>query len=141
MLKHRTEIVLFAAVMVGTVVMNQVLKALFHRARPDIHQIVTETGYSFPSFHSMGSFALYGILTFLLWRHIKTGFGRGLMIVVGFVLTVMIGISRIYLGVHYVSDVVGGFLVSGFWLGCCIYVFQRYKERQYDRKQKTISVR
>jgi undecaprenyl-diphosphatase len=141
MLHHRTELVLFAAVMVGTVVVNQVLKALFHRARPDVHQIVTETGYSFPSFHSMGTFALFGVLTFLLWRHMKTGTGRALMIVGGVVLTLLVGISRIYLGVHYVSDVVGGYLASGFWLGCCIYLFQRYQERKYKSTKKAISVR
>jgi undecaprenyl-diphosphatase len=140
-LHHRTEVVLFAAVMVGTVVVNQVLKTLFHRARPDIQQIVTETGYSFPSFHSMGSFALFGVLTFLLWRHIKTSAGRTMMIIGGVLLTLLVGISRIYLGVHYVSDVVGGYLASGFWLGCCIYVFQRYQERKFNTSNKTISVR
>jgi undecaprenyl-diphosphatase len=134
-LKHRSELVLLLAVVIGSALLNYVLKIIFHRARPTIHRLIEETGYSFPSGHSMAAFTLYGILSFLLWKHISSYQGRSLLIIVSILMITMIGISRIYLGVHYPSDVLGGFLASGIWLILSIWTFQKYQDRKFLKQQ------
>ncbi|MFE0503346.1 phosphatase PAP2 family protein [Peribacillus butanolivorans] len=133
-LKHRLELVLFSAVMVGSPLLNLILKLFFQRARPDLHRLIEIGGYSFPSGHAMNAFTLYGILTFLLWRHISTMWGRTLLILFSVMMILTIGISRIYLGVHYPSDIIGGYLASGCWLAISIWVFQKHKESQKNKE-------
>jgi len=129
-LKHRHELLLFLFAILGSSLFNVVLKSIFHRRRPDLHRLIQETGFSFPSGHSMGAFALYGILTYLLWRHIPSWQGRATLILVSCAFILAIGISRIYLGVHYPSDVLGGYLASGFWLSVSIGIYRRYERRR-----------
>lgn len=127
--KYRSELVLFITVVVGSSILNRLLKSLFHRDRPSLHRLVEASGFSFPSGHSMEAVALYGILAFLLWRHIETPLGRGVLIFVSLGMMMAIGISRIYLGVHYPSDVIGGYFAGGFWLFAAIGFYERYKEK------------
>ncbi|TFE28221.1 phosphatase PAP2 family protein [Cohnella luojiensis] len=126
-LGHRMELLLFLAVVGGAPLLNRLLKAAFHRERPDIHRLVEELGYSYPSGHSMAAFALYGVLTFLLWRHVRRRTGRIILVVLGSSIVTCIGISRIYLGAHYPSDVLGGYLASGVWLALMIEIFRSRK--------------
>ena len=93
-------------------VLNQLLKRILQRPRPTEFRIVEETGYSFPSGHSMVSMAFYGYLIYLIYRYIKNKYVKWTLIAILSILICLIGISRIYLGVHYTSDVLGGFLVS-----------------------------
>ncbi|MBW7456978.1 phosphatase PAP2 family protein [Paenibacillus sepulcri] len=127
--KHRREIVLFIAALLGSWMLNETLKALYQRARPDIHRIATEGGFSFPSGHSMSAFTLYGILTFLLWRHLPTKRWRIALIAFSLFMILCIGLSRIYLGVHYPSDVLGGYWVSACWITLCIRLFLIWQRR------------
>jgi undecaprenyl-diphosphatase len=127
---HRSELILFIAVVAGTPILNHYLKAFFHRARPDFHRLIEIGGYSFPSGHAMNAFSVYAVVAFLLWRHIPTRLGRSLLIVSSSFMIVLIGVSRIYLGVHYPSDIIGGYFAGGFWLTAAIWFFQWYKERQ-----------
>ncbi|RJQ33805.1 phosphatase PAP2 family protein [Candidatus Parcubacteria bacterium] len=95
------------------------LKELFHRARPDtIFQAYLETGFSFPSGHAAMSLALYGFLVWLVWRHIPQTGWRFAALFSAALLIGVIGFSRMYLGVHHASDVLGGFLIAGMfaWL-------------------------
>jgi undecaprenyl-diphosphatase len=128
-LHHRRELILFIWVVLGSTILNEILKAVFHRARPTIHRIVEANGFSFPSGHSMAAFSLYGVIAFLLWRHLSTSLGRGMLILFSIFMIIMIGVSRIYLGVHYPSDVLGGFLASGCLLAVSIWFYQRNMER------------
>lgn len=93
-------------------VLNQLLKRILQRPRPTEFIIVEETGYSFPSGHSMVSMAFYGYLIYLIYRYIKNKYVKWTLITILSILICLIGISRIYLGVHYTSDVLGGFLLS-----------------------------
>ena len=93
-------------------VLNQLLKRILQRPRPTEFRIVEETGYSFPSGHSMVSMAFYGYLIYLIYRYIKNKYVKRTLITILSILICLIGISRIYLGVHYTSDVLGGFLLS-----------------------------
>ncbi|MEC0238949.1 phosphatase PAP2 family protein [Paenibacillus dokdonensis] len=125
-MKHRRELIMFLVAVGGSEIWNVVLKNIIQRARPNTHRLIEISGYSFPSGHSMAAFSLYGAITFLLWRHIPSFAGRVVMIIVGVVLTLLIGISRIYLGVHYPSDVFGGYLASATWLMISIALFEKY---------------
>ena len=136
-LHHRFELLFFTIVVLGAGILNGMLKDIFQRARPDLHRLIEIGGYSFPSGHAMSAMAVYGALAFLLWRHISTRFGRNLLILFSAMMIFMIGISRVYLGVHYPSDIIGGYFASGFWLGVAIWSFQRYKEKRYTSKNNS----
>lgn len=93
-------------------ILNQLLKRILQRPRPTEFRIIEETGYSFPSGHSMISMAFYGYLIYLIYKYVKNKYIKWTAIVLLSILICCIGISRIYLGVHYTSDVLGGFLIS-----------------------------
>jgi undecaprenyl-diphosphatase len=135
-LHHRLELILFISAIIGSAVLNQILKQVFHRVRPNFHRLIDIAGFSFPSGHAMNAFTVYVIISFLLWRHINSKWGRSLLIFFSTVMILAIGISRIYLGVHYPSDIIGGYLASGFWLTVAIWLFQFYREKSYNKKYK-----
>ena len=93
-------------------ILNQIIKFIMQRPRPTEFRIIEETGYSFPSGHSMVSLAFYGYLIYLIYKYVKNKYLKWTLIVLLGILICTIGISRIYLGVHYTSDVLGGFLIS-----------------------------
>lgn len=134
-LDHRSELILFIAALIGSNILCILLKLFFHRARPDLHRLIEISGYSFPSGHATNAMTVYGILAFILWRNIRTKFGRSLLIIISLIMILLIGISRIYLGVHFPSDVIAGYFIGGFWISTAIWYYQRYKEKQYERKQ------
>ncbi len=92
--------------------LNQLLKRILQRPRPTEFRIVEETGYSFPSGHSMVSMAFYGYLIYLIYKYVENKYIKWSLICLLSCLVILIGTSRIYLGVHYTSDVLGGFLIS-----------------------------
>ena len=92
--------------------LNIVLKQIVQRPRPTEYRIVNETGYSFPSGHSMVSMAFYGFLIYLIYKYVKNQYLKIGLITFLSILIISIGISRIYLGVHYTSDVMAGFCIS-----------------------------
>ncbi len=102
--------------LVCVVLLNTVLKYLVQRPRPDGFRLISETGYSFPSGHSMVAMAFFGLLIWMVWRYHRHDVMRTVWCVVFGLVIVMVGVSRIYLGVHYASDVLAGFCVSLIWL-------------------------
>lgn len=137
-LHHRFELILFVFAIAGSSILNGILKNLFQRVRPDLHRLIDVEGYSFPSGHAMNAFTVYGIISFLLWRHITSRLGRVTLLFVSIVMILAIGISRIYLGVHYPSDIVGGYFASGFWITTAILFFQYYQEKRYNKKKRRV---
>lgn len=121
--KKTHEIILFIIVITGSTVLNQSLKFLLKRGRP-IADLVSVDGFSYPSGHTMAAVSLYGIITYIFWRHIKIRAVRLPLIVLSTLMIFLISFSRIYLGVHYPSDVLGAFLVSGAWLCVTICFYQ-----------------
>lgn len=97
-------------------VLNVVLKLLIQRPRPVGFRLVEESGFSFPSGHSMVAAAFFGLIVWLLWRYERDRRRKVFFSAVFSLVIVAIGVSRIYLGVHYASDVVGGFCAALIWL-------------------------
>ncbi|NEU32286.1 phosphatase PAP2 family protein [bacterium LRH843] len=126
----RSDIILFVVASVGSVLLNIVLKNLFKRERPSIIDLVVETGFSYPSGHSMAAFSLYGLVIFLFWKHVKIKRNRILLLIFLSLMIITMGFSRVYLGVHYLTDVIGAYLISGCWLALTILGYQSLKEKQ-----------
>ena len=102
--------------LVLVVALNEILKFVVHRPRPDGFRLISEVGYSFPSGHSMVSMAFFGLLVWMIWRYERDRTMRLLWSLFFGATIALVGFSRIYLGVHYASDVIAGFCVSLVWL-------------------------
>lgn len=118
--RHFWDALMVIAALGGGSLLNYLLKLTFQRPRPHFAALVDASGYSFPSGHAMVSAVFYGFLAYLIWLNIRNlsirycgAIGLGILIL-------LIGVSRIYLGVHYPSDVLAGFAAGGFWLAGCI---------------------
>ncbi|CVK21186.1 phosphatase PAP2 family protein [Sporomusa sphaeroides] len=119
-LKRWREAAGLAICLAGGAVLNLLLKNLFERARPELFRLVEATGYSFPSGHAMVSLCFYGMAAFLLARGLKRWQGRVLVISAAGLLIAAIGVSRVYLGVHYPTDIAAGYAAGSMWLAFCI---------------------
>jgi membrane-associated phospholipid phosphatase len=119
--RYRTIVFLVASVG-GAGLVGVVLKAVFQRDRPDLWQrVLEEANYSFPSGHAMGSLALALGLMVVFW---PTRW-RWLVVVLGGVYVATIGLSRLYLGVHYPSDIVAGWVFAAAWVAFVWFVLRR----------------
>lgn len=123
----RMELALFLAVVISSGVFNLLLKNVFQRMRPEFNPLVHADGFSYPSGHSMSAFALYGVLGFMVWLKVENIFWRSAMLLVCISMVLLIGTSRIYLGVHYPSDVIGGFLGGASLLAFAVWYYQQKK--------------
>ena len=102
---------------------NIFLKGYYGRERPSAEHLVEVSYLSFPSGHAMSAAAFYGFLIYLCLRYVKSLWLKLLISLICFLLILSIGLSRIYLGVHYPSDVLAGFLGGFFWVAFCIIIF------------------
>lgn len=123
-------------------ILNIILKNIVQRPRPDEYRLITETGYSFPSGHSMVSMAFYGYFIYLTFKYLKNKKLKVLLITFLSILIILIGITRIYLGVHYTSDVIAGFLISICYLIIYTTLVKKYileKEDKNENKNEKIN--
>ena len=104
--------ILYATLAVDTVVTNFILKRLIRRDRPDVLKLIKQGGFSFPSGHSMISMSMYGMLIYLCYKKIKNKYLKWTLCGLLGILILSVGVSRIYVGVHYATDVIGGFILS-----------------------------
>jgi len=119
-LRHKRRAAFVLALTVGgAALLNLILKLVFERSRPDLwEQLIVETSYSFPSGHAMLSAALGLVVIYIFWA---TPY-RWPVAVAASLYVLVIGLSRLYLGVHYPTDIVAGWLVSGAWLVAVVVV-------------------
>ncbi len=116
-LKRRRAAILFAITTIGATILLVSLKLAFHRVRPEpFFDTILPTSFSFPSGHSLASFCFYLALAAIVTNRIKNLSFKIIIWIFSAALVLLIGISRIYLGVHYPSDVVAGFVVGFIWV-------------------------
>jgi undecaprenyl-diphosphatase len=133
-LKRWLEIGALAICLAGGGVLSFLLKNLFHRARPESFWVVRETGFSFPSGHALATMCFYGMAAFLIMRNIDAWRCRVIVMTLAVIMSVAVGISRIYLGVHYPTDVVAGYAAGSMWLAFCISLLMWWeKARKIDQ--------
>lgn len=126
-LKKKNIGLIISGVLIISTIFNNLLKILFCRARPDVLKLVEESSYSFPSGHTMASVSMYGILIYVL---IKSNINKKLKIILIIflsILPILVGLSRVYLGAHFISDIIGGFLVSIILLLIETYIIDKKK--------------
>ncbi|NOU76943.1 phosphatase PAP2 family protein [Paenibacillus sp. LMG 31458] len=129
--KHKWETLILLIGVLTAWGLNQLLKDLFQRDRPVGMWLIEENGFSFPSGHAMVSSLFYGLIGYLLWVNVRKIWKAAWLIpVVTIVVVVCIGLSRIYLGVHYPSDVLAGFAAGGAGLIGCIMAIHRIRTRK-----------
>jgi len=117
--RYFQEAKIFAIACLGAFILNTGLKLVFTKPRPELwHQLITEKSFSFPSGHALGSLVLYGLLAYLLATHYPR-FSK-FIYSVAVIAIAAIGISRLYLGVHWPTDVIAGYGVGFLWLMMCI---------------------
>jgi len=132
--KRKRDAYIFTAILYSGAIVNYLLKFLFHRSRPDLSPVIIENTYSFPSGHAMNSFVFYFAITYFIFRTTSNTKLTILAALISATLIALIGISRVYLGVHYPSDVLAGYIAGFFWLTSAI-VFDKAVifERLYTR--------
>lgn len=130
----RWHIACFLLTVAGGGVLNKLLKLFFERERPNLLSQYDGVGYSFPSGHAMGSFIFYGFLAYLVstspiprWAKLSLSF-----VLLSIIL--LIGFSRVYLGVHYLTDILAGYTAGFIWLCCCLGTLQlKFKASSANR--------
>jgi membrane protein DedA with SNARE-associated domain/membrane-associated phospholipid phosphatase len=116
-----TLLLTWLAAVAGSALLDRVLKEFFQRPRPHFaHPLLVESSYSFPSGHAMESFVAYGMLAYFAVLALRTWESRVGVVCGAALLVMLIGFSRMYLGVHYFSDVIAGYAAGGVWLSALI---------------------
>lgn len=123
--RHRWYSIKVVAISLSSTAMMFLLKAFFSRARPLTPLLKPALGYSFPSGHSFVSFAFYGLLIYLAYKYLENVALKWLVILCLSALILLIGFSRIYLRVHYTSDVLAGFSIGIIWLTFSLWILNR----------------
>lgn len=128
-----SQISALAICLAGGGLLSFLLKNTFQRLRPDSFFLVKETSFSFPSGHALAAMCFYGMLAFFIMRETSSWPLRLLIVTLTLILSLAIGISRIYLGVHYPTDVVAGYAVGFMWLTFCISLLLRYEKQNKNK--------
>lgn len=126
-IKHKNKGFIVTSVLIISTVINNGIKLIIQRERPDVIKLVTEHSFSFPSGHTMASVSMYGILMYLV---IRSNLNNKLKIVLSTILgiiPILVAISRVYLGAHYITDVIGGIIMSTILLLVATYYIDKKK--------------
>lgn len=120
----------FAIAALSSTALYQIMKYIFQRPRPDLAlRLIEQGGYSFPSGHSMNCLVSLGILIYLLLKYCENRRLAKILSVGLGLLTILIGFSRVYVGVHYPTDIIGGWSLGIAVLVAMIYVFEKFDSR------------
>ena len=109
---NKKDKILLGTSAILSVVINTIIKNIVKRPRPDHLRLITQGGYSFPSGHAMISICVYGTLIYIINKNIKNKLLKTILTILLLIIIISIGLSRIYVGVHYPSDILGGYLLS-----------------------------
>lgn len=138
---YKKDALIFSFILFFGIALNLLLKMLFQRPRPTLLPLAEESTYSFPSGHAMNSFIFFTCLSFFIFRKMKNTKLKFTLIAISSILIGLIGLSRIYLGVHFPSDVVAGYIAGLSWFVIVLlfektllflHLFKRYEfEKKY----------
>lgn len=131
--KHRWYSVKVPVVALSGVLLMFLLKLIFQRDRPLTPLLTAAKGYSFPSGHALMSVTFYGLMIFLVWQNVKNIWARWILTIALAALINFIGVSRVYLRVHYASDVLAGFCVGLMWLLLSLWILNKIET--FSRKK------
>jgi len=135
--RRRLHMVTWLAALAGGVVLSKLLKPLFARSRPSFADpLLVESSYSFPSTHAILSLIAYGVLAYFIVLALRTWRAKTSVIFGAALLVLLIGLSRMYLGVHYFSDVVAGYAAGSVWLSVLITGMETIRRRKLERPTK-----
>lgn len=129
--RHAPLILVFS--ITGGLIISQILKVLVARPRPD-SSLINQLGHfakadSFPSGHVLAAVSLYGFLLYIAFAELKRNVISKVMMGISIIAILLMGLSRIYLGAHWFSDVVGAYLVGFIWLTLVVFIYQRLKPK------------
>lgn len=122
--------ILITSNILGIVIVNQTLKHIVMRPRPDFIHLVEETGFSFPSGHSMAAFGFYGYFIYLINISKLSKKVKIILTTILSIIILLVGLTRVYLGVHYISDVVAGFIMSFIYLLIFTTITKKYLKNE-----------
>jgi undecaprenyl-diphosphatase len=123
-----------ALTMLGGSLLNILLKHFFQRQRPVLENpLVTLTSFGFPSGHTMGATLLYGLLALIAARFVRSTSGRTAVFALAILAITLIGLTRIYLGAHYLTDVIAAVAAGTAWLVVCWTTAETFRKRQESR--------
>ena len=131
--KHKWYSIKVPVIAIGGVLLMLLLKQFFNRPRPLVPLLEPVKGLSFPSGHALMSMSFYGLLIFLVWENVRNQFWKWVLTILLLVFILLIGFSRIYLRLHYFSDVMAGFAAGIIWLSLSIWVVRRIE--RFSRKE------
>lgn len=120
LLKRKPLLIGWTSAVLGAWVLESGLKLIFRRTRPEDALVPLPSSYSFPSGHALVSLVTYGMLAYLMWHSVRNHRLRTALLPAFVVMIICIGLSRIYLGVHYFTDVMGGYAAGVTWLAAVI---------------------
>jgi undecaprenyl-diphosphatase len=134
--KQKWFAIRIAALSLSSVALSFSLKSFFQRERPELQLIGDVGGYSFPSGHALISVVFYGLFIHIVWHEIKLKWLQTILIVLLIVLILLISFSRIYLRVHYASDVIAGLSVGFIWVVLSLRIMHRIEKRYIARRAR-----
>jgi len=123
--RHRLYSLTVAVIGLSSIGLLYLLKDIFHRHRPLEPLTPNVVGYSYPSGHSFSSFTFFGLLTYIIWKTDLSNLWKWILSVLFISLAVCIALSRVYLHVHFASDVIAGFCLSIIWLSISLWILLR----------------
>jgi len=125
----RYSVLLFCAV-TGEILIVTAVKTLIASPRP-VSEIIFQAGYSFPSGHVTGSVVFFGLLTYFAWQIWKSSMAKTVSSSLFLTIACLVGFNRVYLNVHWLSDVIGASLLGAFWLTLVLLVFRHVETTRY----------
>ncbi|MEJ7822473.1 MAG: phosphatase PAP2 family protein [Chitinophagaceae bacterium] len=131
--KHRWYSIKVPVVAMSSLLLMFLLKLIFQRDRPLTPLLEAAQGYSFPSGHALMSITFYGLMIFLVWLNVKNNWVKWILTILLALLIIFIGVSRVYLRVHYSSDVLAGFCVGLMWLLLSLWLLRKIET--YSRQK------
>lgn len=135
--KRKKDAIIYLAILYSGILLNLILKIIYNRPRPSDLPLIHENTLSFPSGHAMNSFVFFAALSYFIFRETKNAKVTITVSILSIIVIGLIGLSRIYLGVHYPSDVIGGFVAGFLWFISAI-LFEKIiiVERLYKNTKK-----